>query len=58
MRAIYKRKGKREFLGVLKSQAAALPRRDQEEEETDKPKQVQIKQTYGNTKIIFLPQVR
>ena len=35
----------RENVGVPQSQAAALPRH-QEEEETDKTKQVQINQTY------------
>ena len=46
---IYKRgiskKGKRKVQGVPQSQTAALPR-PQEEEETDKSKQAQIKQTY------------
>ena len=39
------KKGKRKVQGVPQSQTAALPRR-QEEEETDKSKQAQIKQTY------------
>ena len=38
-------KGKRKVQGVPKSQTASLPRH-QEEEETDKTKQSQIKQTY------------
>ena len=37
--------GKRKVQGVLQSQAAALPRH-QDEEETDKTKQAQIEQTY------------
>ena len=37
-------KGKRKVQGVQQSQAAALPRHE-EEEETDKTKQAQIKQT-------------
>ena len=40
-----KRKGKRKVQGVPQSQTAALPRY-QEEEETDKTKQGQIKQMY------------
>ena len=40
-----KKKGKRKVQGVLQSQAAALPRH-QEEEKTDKTKQAQIEQTY------------
>ena len=40
-----KKKGKRKVEGVPKSQIAALPR-PQEEEETDKSKQAQIEQTY------------
>ena len=40
-----KKKGKRKVQGVPKSQTAALPR-PQEEEETDKSKQAQIEQTY------------
>ena len=39
------KKGKRKVQGVPQSQTAALPRH-QEEEETDKTKQTQIKQTY------------
>ena len=39
------KKGKRKVQGVPQSQTAALPR-PQEEEETDKSKQVQIEQTY------------
>ena len=39
------KKGKRKVQGVPQSQTAALPR-PQEEEETDKSKQAQIKQTY------------
>ena len=38
-------KGKRKVQGVPQSQTAALPR-PQEEEETDKSKQAQTKQTY------------
>ena len=38
-------KGKRKVQGVPQTQAAALPR-NQEEEETDKTKQAQIEQTY------------
>ena len=41
---VYK-KGKRKVKGVPQSQAAVLPRH-QEEEETDKTKQAQIEQTY------------
>ena len=41
------RKGKGKVQGVPQSKAAALPRH-QEEEETDKTKRAQIKQTYGN----------
>ena len=41
---LYK-KSKRKVQGVPQSQAAALPRH-QEEEETDKTKQAQIEQTY------------
>ena len=44
------KKGKRKVQGVPQSQAAAFPRH-QEEKETDKTKQVQIEQTYKNTKI-------
>ena len=40
-----KKKGKRKVQGVPQSQTAALPR-PQEEEQTDKSKQVQIEQTY------------
>ena len=40
-----KKKGKRKVQGVQQSQTAALPR-PQEEEETDKSKQVQTEQTY------------
>ena len=43
--ANYYKKGKRKVQGVPQSQTAALPRH-QEEEETDKTKQAQIKQTY------------
>ena len=43
--ADYEKKGKRKVQGVPQSQTAAL-RRPQEEEETDKPKQAQIEQTY------------
>ena len=39
------KKGKRKVQGVPQSQTAALPR-PQEEEETNKSKQAQIKQTY------------
>ena len=39
------KRGKRKVQGVLKSQTAAHPRH-QEEEETDKTKQAQIEQTY------------
>ena len=39
------KKGKRKVQGVPRLQAAAFPRH-QEEEETDKTKQAQIKQTY------------
>ena len=39
------KKGKRKVQGLPQSQAAALPRH-QEEEETDKTKQAQIEQTY------------
>ena len=39
------KKGKRKVKGVPKSQTAALPR-PQEEEETDKSKQAQTEQTY------------
>ena len=39
------KRGKRKVQGVPKSQTAALPRH-QEEEETDKTKQAQIEQTY------------
>ena len=39
------KKGKSKVQGVPQSQTAALPR-PQEEEETDKSKQAQIKQTY------------
>ena len=39
------KKGKRKVQGVPQSQTAALPR-PQEEEETDKSKQVQTEQTY------------
>ena len=41
----WSKKGKRKVQGVPQSQTAALPR-PQEEEETDKSKQAQIKQTY------------
>ena len=40
-----KHNGKRKVQGLLQSQAAALPRH-QEEEETDKTKQAQIEKTY------------
>ena len=40
-----KKKGKRKVQGVPQSQTAAIPR-PQEEEETDKSKQTQIKKTY------------
>ena len=40
-----KKKGKRKVQGVPQSQTAALPRH-QEEEETDKTRQAQIKHTY------------
>ena len=43
--SIFSKKGKRKVQGVQQSQAAALPRH-QEEEETDKTKQAQIKQTF------------
>ena len=43
--AILWKTGKRKVQGVPQSQAAALPRH-QEEEETDKTKQAQIEQTY------------
>ena len=39
------KKGKRKIQGVLQSQAAAIPRH-QEEKETYKTKQTQIEQTY------------
>ena len=39
------KQGKRKVKGVPQSQAAALPR-PQEEEDTDKTKQAQIEQTY------------
>ena len=39
------KKGKTKVQGVPQSQTVALPRH-QEEEETDKTKQAQIKQTY------------
>ena len=42
---VYTKKGKRKVQGVPQSQTAALPR-PQEEEETDKSKQAQTKQTY------------
>ena len=51
LRILYKplptkfKKGKRKVQGVPQSQTAALPR-PQEEEETDKYKQVQTEQTY------------
>ena len=41
----FSKKGKRKVQGVPQSQTAALPR-PQEEEETDKSKQAQTKQTY------------
>ena len=41
----FRNKGKRKFQGVPRSQTAALPKH-QEEEETDKSKQAQIEQTY------------
>ena len=44
-RATFTKKGKRKVQGVPQTQTAALPRH-QEEGETDKSKQVQIKQTY------------
>ena len=40
------KKGKTKVQGVPQSQIAALPRHQQEEEETDKSKQAQIEQTY------------
>ena len=40
-----KKKGKRKVHEVPQSQTATLPR-PQKEEETDKPKQAQIEQTY------------
>ena len=43
-KTIYK-KGKRKIQGVPQSQAAALPKQE-EEEKTDKTKQAQIEQTY------------
>ena len=47
-------KGKRKLQGVLQSQAAAHPRHE-EEEDTDKTKQTQIKQTHEKrTKISSL----
>ena len=45
-------KGKRKVQGVPQSQTAALPRH-QEEEETDKSKQVQIEQTYEKISSLF-----
>ena len=39
------KKGRRKVQGVLQSQAAALPKH-QEEEKTDKTKQTPIEQTY------------
>ena len=42
---MYKKKGKRKVQGVPQSQAAALPRH-QDEEETDNTNLVQIEQTY------------
>ena len=39
------RKGKKKVQGLPQSQIAAIPRH-QEEEETEKSKQAQIKQTY------------
>ena len=42
---LFQIKGKRKVQGVPQSQTAAPPR-PQEEEETDKSKQVQIEQTY------------
>ena len=39
------KRGKKQVQGVPQSQIAALPRH-QEEEETDKSKQAQVKQTY------------
>ena len=44
-RSTASKKGKRKVQGVPQSQATAHPRH-QEEEETDKTKQAQIKQTY------------
>ena len=44
-RSKVKKKGKRKVQGMSQSQTAALPRH-QEEEETDKSKQAQNKQTY------------
>ena len=44
-KTLIKKKGKRKVQGVSQSQTAALPRHH-EEEETDKSKQAQIKQTY------------
>ena len=41
------KKGKRKVQGVPQSQAAALPRH-QEEEDTGKTKQAEIEQTYEN----------
>ena len=44
--SILNREGKRKVQGVPQSQAAALPRhQEEEEEETDKTKQTQIEQT-------------
>ena len=40
-----RKKGKKKFQGVPQSQTSALPRH-KEEEEIDKTKQAQIKQTY------------
>ena len=45
MSILCKKKGKRKVQGMPQSQAAALPRH-QEEEETDKTKQAQAEQTY------------
>ena len=45
LREVLKTKSKRKVQGVPQPQTAALPR-PQEEEETDKFKQAQIKQTY------------
>ena len=48
------KKGKRKVQGVPQSQAAALPRH-QEEEETDKTKQGQIEQTKKAPRLALFP---